>query len=355
MERFNANHRRQPDAKAEVRPPRDGRATNDDRRNAGPRPREYVRPLPPADGQEGKERPVDSQRQSPHELLRDLAGRLVQMQNQLDRLGPFPPIWEFESQGGNSSGVGGRVQGRAGTRRLTQSQREQLAQWALADLRSWVKDLRRTVADRPSPSPTRAEALNRLYLSKHRHEIAILLERAMQICADAASPGRPEAHDLCRELLDLMTSWGLNWQQRHIDSAIEAASRVGRWDAAAHYFEAQIDPDRGNRPVDVRVAEPVGLYALARHWQESNAKKTVAASAAGGGATANLMDPSLTTVTERLLDAVNRMSMLSPTDQESYLLAAGTALGRTGEWRDLVRCLRTDPRAEDLGQVRCLA
>jgi hypothetical protein len=289
-------------------------------------------------------------------VLRDLAGRLVQMQNQLDRLGTFPPIWEFASLDGNSNSNsggsrrsnGGGHPGDAGARRLTPAQRAQVAQWALADLRGWVKDLRRAVADRPSHSPARDKAPNRLSLSKHGHELAVLLERAVRVCGDAASPGCPEAHDLCHELLDLMTTWGLNWQQRHIDSAIEAAARVGRWDAAASYFEAQIDPDRGNRPVDVCVEEPVGLYALARHWQESEdddvdeAYRTAPASAGGGKVP----------VTERVLDAVNRMSMLSPTDQESYLLAAGTALGRAGEWRDLVRYLRTSPKAEALGQVR---
>jgi hypothetical protein len=283
------------------------------------------------------------------------------MQNQLDRLGTFPPIWEFASLDGNSNSNsggssgsrsnGGGHPGDAGARPLTPSQRAQVAQWALADLRGWVKDLRRAVANGPTHSPARDEPPNRLSLSKHRHEIAVLLERAVRVCGDAASPRCPEAHDLCHELLDLMTTWGLNWQQRHIDSAIEAAARVGRWDAAASYFEAQIDPDRGNRPVDVCVAEPVGLYALARHWQESEddddeANKTAPASAGGETLTVTVK------VTERVLDAVNRMSMLSPTDQESYLLAAGTALGRAGEWRDLVSYLRTSPRAEELGQVR---
>jgi hypothetical protein len=368
-----SNANRPPQEMWEVRPPRNDAAVSGDhqRKNVSVPPRGYVRPSPLL-GDGGREETEGQQpsmpTRTPHDVLKDFAGRLVQVQNLLERLKPFPPIWEFafsRGGGGNGGGLGGSSNGAPadvwsastrGRRRITDSQRAQIAQRAMSDLRRWVEDLRRAVADHHRRRPSQhysTTAPGRLSLSKHRPELTILIERSMQICADAASPASSEAHDLCVELLEVMTTWGLNWQQRHIDAAIRAAARVGNWSAAAASFESQIDPDLGNRPVDVDVAEPVGLYALARHWQEETARANLAIAASKKTSFSSDDDDAAVTVVDRVLDAANRMSMLSPTDQESYLLAAGTALGRAGEWRDLVQYLRTNPRADELGQVRC--
>jgi hypothetical protein len=365
-----SNANRPPNAMSEVRPPRNDAAVSGghQRKNVSVPPRSYVRPSPLLGdgGREETEGQLPSMpTRTPHDVLKDLAGRLVQVQNLLERLKPHPHIWDFTSSLGGGGNNSGGAQGDAGSvtsrrrRRITDSQRAQIAQWAMSDLRSWVKDLRLAVADHHRRRPSQhysTTAPSRLSLSKHRPELTILIERSMQICADAASPACSEAHDLCEELLELMTTWGLNWQQRHIDAAILAAARVGNWSAAAASFESQIDPDLGNRPVDVDVAEPIGLYALARHWQEETARANLAIAASkksSGSSDDDDDDKWAVTVVDRVLDAANRMSMLSPTDQESYLLAAGTALGRAGEWRDLVQYLRTSPRADELGQVRC--
>jgi hypothetical protein len=291
------------------------------------------------------------------------------MQSKLDRIGPIPPVWELDGGNASASGI------RSGPRPDRGA-----VEAVLADARGWVRELRGHVdvqRGRKEQQPTAAP----LSASKHRHELGVLLERILVICSDAAGHGAaadaasPSAaasdgsagtdpspntgtssaaaacFEECRNVLSLMDSWNLDWQQRHVDCAIHAASRAGLWGEAAEMFEERIDPDGGNRPYDVAIAEPAGLYALARRHQPLSQSSFLEP------ATPREQQPagaSGTSAVDAVLDAVRRMTMLSPTDQPSYLLAAGTALGRAGEWRGLVNYLRdpsTKENAENLGQV----
>jgi hypothetical protein len=219
----------------------------------------------------------------------------------------------------------------------------------LVDARAWIRDLQAQVVDGVESERQQSNSGGNLSVSRHREELGVLLERIMGVFSDAAAlPSNPsavaECFDDCRRVLRLMDSWKLNWQQRHVDCAMVAACRAGLWGEAAELFMERIDPDRGSPRYDVSVSDPMGLYALAMHQQQMSRSSSLPVS-----------DQQATSAVDRVMDAVQRMTMLSPIDKPSYVLAAGTALGRAGEWRGLVNYLNdpsTAERVENLGQVR---
>lgn len=135
-------------------------------------------------------------------------------------------------------------------------------------------------------------------ITKYRREVSVLLERIMKVYSQLPAP----AFDECQRILTLLQAWNLDLQQGHCQYAITAAAREGRWKEAANIFWSHIDPDdSGYTPVDVNVANPVGLYAIARYAQEQG-----------------------TAVVENVMDGVLRMSMVSPNDQEKCTCLQGT-------------------------------
>ncbi len=187
---------------------------------------------------------------------------------------------------------------------------------------------------------------------KHRHECSVLLEeifRLLSLCgmnADEVSP-----FDECGRLIDLMENeWKIELQHSHCEYAVVTACREQRWSEASDVFWRHIDPNRaGYNPCDISITEPIGLYAIAR---DAKNKKLSAV--------------------ERVFDAVLRMSMVSPSDQDrckseeehggvifrissnsipSDVIAAGTAIGLVGEWQAAVDFLNKASNAGKFGQV----
>lgn len=133
--------------------------------------------------------------------------------------------------------------------------------------------------------------------------------------------------EYCREALDTMVDWNLNFRHSHYGHAIVVANQEERWEDSANLFFEKIDPGAANNPVYVSKSEPEGLYAIARLAQQENSA-----------------------VAELVFDAVLQLSMVSPQDQKSYILAAGTALGKAGEWEAAVEFLNSSYSAMQLGE-----
>jgi hypothetical protein len=266
------------------------------------------------------------------------------MQSQLDRFGPLPPVWVPR----RSTAVGHETEGGDGAAAAAAA-----AQSVLVEASAWIRDLQaRVVADGGygglQQGGRGGGGGGSLSATRHRPELGVLLERIVGVCAGAAAlsadrPAAAECSEECRRALRLMASWNMDRQQWHVDCAVVAASCAGRWGEAAELFLDRIDPDRGNPPYDVSVSEPFGLYALAMRQQQTSRSSSPLDSE----------QPHATPV-DRVMDAVQRMSMLSPTDKATHILAAGTALGRAGEWLGLVNYLNDPSKAEhveSLGQV----
>jgi len=146
---------------------------------------------------------------------------------------------------------------------------------------------------------------------KHHHEVSVLLERILRLysCCSCSDNNRGESvFDECMSVLDLMRKeWKLDVQHQHCQHALVAAGREQRWKDAARLFVSRINPDdSGQAPFDVlSVSDPVGLYAVARFAQEQQQQGDHSNTGKGGNAS----------VVDNVFDAVLRMSMVSPTDQ----------------------------------------
>lgn len=169
---------------------------------------------------------------------------------------------------------------------------------------------------------------------KHGRELSHLLGQALAILSEIP-PHMGGNNDIldsslihCQRILNLMLKWNLHWQPKHYGHVICAAVRESQWKYAADLFWKQVDPDAsGFTPMDDSNNTILGLYAIARSDQVK------------GGA-----------VAEHVMDAVQNMSMVSPTDQDNYVRWAGVALGRAGEWRACVDYLKNSYNSSRFGQ-----
>jgi hypothetical protein len=136
-------------------------------------------------------------------------------------------------------------------------------------------------------------------LEDHGHETSVLMERILKLYSE--TPSTTDTHssfDECQTVLSVMDAWKIDRQHLHVVYSITAATREGRWEDASNLFWSHIDPeDSGYRPYDEDVANPVGLYAVARFAQERNMP-----------------------VIEPVMDSVLRMTMVSPFDQDKCML-----------------------------------
>jgi hypothetical protein len=125
---------------------------------------------------------------------------------------------------------------------------------------------------------------------------------------------------LCQQVLNtLKKEWNLDIQNSHYQHAIAVANQEQNFKLASDLFERQIDPNAGRPPVNVSMEDPQGLYAVAKlHSPPVDDQES----------------PS--TAAEHVMDAVQRLVMVSPHDQTTYILAAGNALGYAGRWQDLL-------------------
>mmetsp|Transcript_28096 Transcript_28096/g.81215 ORF Transcript_28096/g.81215 Transcript_28096/m.81215 type:complete len:1157 (+) Transcript_28096:109-3579(+) len=138
--------------------------------------------------------------------------------------------------------------------------------------------------------------------------------------------------------LDLLRRTNLDVRPDHYASAVRAACHDGRWKMASDLFSAQVNPDSaGLVPVDSTLGldstAELGLYAIARQSQDEQNQNGAGLSTA-----------------DKVFDATLGMSIISPTDQDNYVLAAGLALGRAGEWEACVEFAKRSDNAERLGQ-----
>ncbi|KAL7551131.1 hypothetical protein ACHAWF_014330 [Thalassiosira exigua] len=139
-------------------------------------------------------------------------------------------------------------------------------------------------------------------------------------------------YEACLDALGILRRLNLDIHPSHFSYVIRAACHESRWEEAAKIFLRQIDGDDaanmatgGFVPIDLTLGwdRPleVGLYAVARNCKENIAPARVEHSIEAS--------PS-----KRVFDTAMKMCMISPSGQESYILAAGSALGRAGLGKD---------------------
>lgn len=131
---------------------------------------------------------------------------------------------------------------------------------------------------------------------KHGRELSHLLGQILELYAKTAVPFQDgtSVFDACCEVMTLLGEWNLDIQPHNFACSVEAAARESRWKEASYLFWKQIDPEaHGHTPMEISSYLALGLYAVARNSQLE------------GGATV-----------EHVMDAVLRMSMVCPTDQD---------------------------------------
>ncbi|KAL7521510.1 hypothetical protein ACHAWX_006189 [Stephanocyclus meneghinianus] len=162
---------------------------------------------------------------------------------------------------------------------------------------------------------------------------------------------RKSPYEACMEAFDILRRLNLDAQPHHCSYAVRCACHEKRWEEAADLFSSQIRGDASREnvaaggfvPVDPTLGWDgpleVGLYAVAvdAGLKARKSSYSVDDEGVGDDEGAKWMSPS-----KKVFDAAMKMSMISPAGQESYVLAAGSALGRAGLWSD---CLdfATDP------------
>jgi hypothetical protein len=166
---------------------------------------------------------------------------------------------------------------------------------------------------------------------KTRLELSSLLGHALSIFSeippDVEGTRSPFSH--CWDILTLLDDLNLEPQPSHYAAAVATAVRESKWTDASDLFTLQIDPDgSGYVPMGSEKDICLGLYAIAERAKLENIPSA-----------------------ELVMDAVLRMSMVSPSDQDKHVFCAGTALGRAGEWQACIKYLRNSYNSTRLGQA----
>uniref|UniRef100_A0A7S3V6R3 Uncharacterized protein n=1 Tax=Chaetoceros debilis TaxID=122233 RepID=A0A7S3V6R3_9STRA len=159
----------------------------------------------------------------------------------------------------------------------------------------------------------------------------------------------PCTSDTCIQVLSILEQLNLDIQPVHHFCTIRAANQEHDWKLASSLFRKQIDPDlNGLVPVDTTLGWDgyleMGLFGLARELSNAEIE---------GGNQATSTDLTISeggAIVEGVLDAVRDMCLVSPTDQEKYVLAAGSALGLVGEWKGCINYLAKNPDVSEFGQ-----
>ncbi|KAL7498774.1 hypothetical protein ACHAWT_008784 [Skeletonema menzelii] len=200
---------------------------------------------------------------------------------------------------------------------------------------------------------------------KDAYLLSELLGRAMLIFSETPPPrgthsrGRaqqpsPIDHDktasvspyeACLGVMDMLRSLNLDILSSHYACTIRAACHEARWEEASTVFLNQINGNDGGDSNDVITGgfspinptlgwdQPleVGLYAVARDaWYKSLLAEQ------------QQQAVSIDSPSKQVFDAAMKMCMISPSEQDRYVLAAGLALGRAGLWSECLD-LATEP------------
>jgi len=161
-------------------------------------------------------------------------------------------------------------------------------------------------------------------------------------------------NNIVRDVLKVLEiDWNLDISNQHYDQAIAAACNVYNWEYASNLFEKQINPNAGGTPVSTIsiVHNPLGLYAMTQRYN-SNATEVEAIQAVEGEELeimVNQSSLSSSMTVEHVMDAVQRLVMVSPQDQTRYVLAAGNALGYAGHWKEFDEYRRSSFLSEQYG------
>lgn len=230
---------------------------------------------------------------------------MQQLLDQLDELSASPPTLTMMREGSIPS--------------RSSSQERKLLQKALLQTQQFFDELCRAVDQgHLKPSRKHAEALSRL--------VECVLYNYSCCCGSSTLDTNEQRETFplskkCQQVLKVLRKdWNLDIQGNHFQHAISVAIQEENYKLASDLFEQQIDPNAGNSPVSVAIDNPQGMYAIAKLHSPSDDESSSLSSAGA----------------EHVMDAVQRLVMVSPNDQTIYLLAAGNALGYAGRWKDLV-------------------
>ena len=202
-------------------------------------------------------------------ICRALANNLQSLKYEVDKMPPHPPIWSASSA----------------RRRLTKGELK-IRGIIVGSTRHVVHELGKKVTlGEIDPS------------GEDGPSVSLICAKVFQLYYESMGNNPDEvsyAFDECRGLLDAMRSWNIDLQAEHCEYAILVAALADRWSDGSQLYWNFIDPDRaGYKPCSISVANPVGLYVMARAAKEKG-------------------NP----VVEQVFDAVLRMSMVSPSDQD---------------------------------------
>ena len=205
---------------------------------------------------------------------------------------------------------------------------------------------------------------NEAMIRKFRPELSVLLERLLHVYSQMAvqataaattttttttTPSAAQLYQECLAIFKVLDTWNLDKQHAHYQAAILAASAAEQWSAAADWFWNQIDPDSGgyvpmtidslrciepsyahstsNMPQLILQQPPVvlGLVAVAKAAQQRMRQASLSSSKSSSSDPQNDDHTSPETfssppcgmpVVDAVMDAVLRMTMVSPNDQE---------------------------------------
>ena len=145
-------------------------------------------------------------------------------------------------------------------------------------------------------------------------------------------------YESCLGVIGMLRSLNLDILSSHYACTIRAGCHEARWKEASNVFLNQIGSGAsdgmmtgGFSPINPALGwdQPLelGLYAVARDaWLSEQQQQD-----------GNIVSPS-----KQVFDASMKMCMISPSEQDSYVLAAGSALGRAGLWSECLD-LATEP------------
>jgi len=149
-------------------------------------------------------------------------------------------------------------------------------------------------------------------------EVSLMLQQSLWLFRSSFSD--------CKRVLALSKQWNLDIN--HLAPVLEAGCREEKWKETADIFRSQIDPDAfGFAPMLIDVKSPIGLFVIAKDAQQRGLP-----------------------VAESVMEAAIHMSMVNPTDQQKYVLAAGVALGYVGAWKELIEYQASSFNSARLGQ-----
>ena len=148
------------------------------------------------------------------------------------------------------------------------------------------------------------------------------------------------------QVFDLLEhDWNLDVQHVHCEYAIAALCADQRWDAAAALFQRQLDPHQAGFapvPTTTMVTNPLGLYALTQSQPSLPSLHDDEEEDADADDVEESSSSRARRRVEQVMDAVQQLVMVSPSDHDRYLWAAGTALGYAG-YGDAFDKYRRDP------------